>query len=80
MKHYEYMRIPLRWFPQEILEQYKILDIVALDGYVYCEIRKGMYSLKQAAHLAFDCLVINHHSWAYGPPSQFFARHLIFII
>ena len=27
------------------------------DGYVYCEFRKGMYGLKQAARLAFDNLV-----------------------
>jgi hypothetical protein len=27
------------------------------DGYVYCEVRKGMYGLKQAARLAFNNLV-----------------------
>ena len=27
------------------------------DGYVYCEVRKGMYGLKQADRLAFDNLV-----------------------
>ena len=27
------------------------------DDYVFCEVRKGMYELKQEAHLAFDNLV-----------------------
>ena len=67
MDHYEYMRIPLRWFPQEILEQYNILDIASPDEYVYCEICKGMYGLKQAARLAFDRLVLNLAKHGYAP-------------
>jgi hypothetical protein len=57
MEEFEYMKIPLRWFPQEIIEQYDIMNIVEDDGFVYVEIRKGMYGLKQAARIAFDRLV-----------------------
>ena len=67
MEHYEYMRIPLRWFTQEIIDQYNIMDIVSGDGYVYCEIRKGMYGLKQAARLAYDRLVENLAPHGYHP-------------
>ena len=45
MPHYEYIKIPMRWFPQDIIDQYKIMDLVDKDGFVYVEIRKGMYSL-----------------------------------
>ena len=27
------------------------------DGYVYCEVRKGVYGIKQAAHLTFGNFV-----------------------
>ena len=57
MKTFEYIKIPFRWIPEEIRQQYNIYDLVEPDGYVYCEVRKGMYGLKQAAHLAFDNLI-----------------------
>ena len=43
------------------------MDIVAADGYVYCEIRKGMYGLKQAARIAFDRLVKLLKPHCYSP-------------
>jgi hypothetical protein len=57
MDHFEYMKIPLRWIPQEIVDQYHLMDLVNDDGYVYVEIRKGVYGLKQAARIAYDRLV-----------------------
>ena len=57
MERFEYMKIPIRWIPQEIIDQYKLLDFVDADGYVYVEIRKGMDGLKQAARIAYDRLV-----------------------
>jgi len=48
---YEYMKMPLTLFLAEIIEYYKLMD-KALDGYVYMEIRKGMYGLPQAGILA----------------------------
>ena len=45
MPRYEYIKIPMRWFPQDIIDQYKIMDLVDKDGFVYVKIRKGMYSL-----------------------------------
>ena len=37
--------------------QYNLYSIVEPDGYVYCEVIKGMYVLKQAYRLDFDNLV-----------------------
>ncbi len=44
MECYEYMRMPIDIIPQEIIDQYDLLPLVH-NGYVYIEIRKGMYGL-----------------------------------
>jgi hypothetical protein len=41
LDRYEYMKIPLSLFPQDIIEHYALLD-KAINGYVYMEIHKGM--------------------------------------
>jgi hypothetical protein len=51
------MKIPLRWIPQEIITQYNLLEYAEDDGYVYVEIRKGMYGLIQAARIAYNRLI-----------------------
>jgi hypothetical protein len=43
----EYMKMLLSRFPDEIVQKYN-LSALAVDGWVYIEIRKGMYGLKQA--------------------------------
>ena len=52
-----YMKIPLWWFPLDIISQYKIIDLVDKDGFVYVNICKGMYSINQSACIYFDCMV-----------------------
>jgi hypothetical protein len=47
LPRFEYMKTPLSRFPEEIVEKYN-LNALAVDGWVYIEIRKGMYGLKQA--------------------------------
>jgi hypothetical protein len=44
---FEYMKMPLSHFLEEIIQKYN-LNTLAVDGWVYIEIRKGMYRLKQA--------------------------------
>ena len=39
---FEYTNPPQIMFPQQIVQQYNLKDLVATDGYVYIEIRKGM--------------------------------------
>jgi hypothetical protein len=48
---YEYMRLPIYILPAEIIEKYH-LKRLEVDGWVYLEIRKGMYGLKEAGLLA----------------------------
>ena len=55
-KH-EYIRIHSKYFLPEIRTKYSIDKIIAPDGYVYCEIQRGIYGLKQAAKLARDQLI-----------------------
>jgi len=64
---YEYIKIPFRWMPEEIRSQYNLYSLVDDNGYVYCEVRKGMYGLKQAARLAYDNLVTNLEPDGYYP-------------
>jgi hypothetical protein len=56
MDRYEYMRIPLFMLPADIIEQYNLLPLVH-NGYVFVEIRRGMYGLPQAGKLANDQLI-----------------------
>jgi hypothetical protein len=44
---FEYMKMMLSRFPEEIIQKYN-LNALDLDGWVYIEIRKCMYGLKQA--------------------------------
>jgi hypothetical protein len=52
---YEYIRLPLAILPLDIIEKYD-LKRLAVNGWVYLEIRKGMYGLKQAGLLANQLL------------------------
>jgi hypothetical protein len=51
LDQYEYMRMHLSIIPEDIIVHYGLRDKV-LNGYVYIEIRKGMYGLPQAGILA----------------------------
>jgi Reverse transcriptase (RNA-dependent DNA polymerase) len=56
MERYEYMRIPINVIPEDIVQQYN-LKALEHNGYMYVEIRKGMYGLLQAGRIANDALV-----------------------
>ena len=63
----EYMRIPIKVLPQDIIDRYSLLDLVDNQGYVYVKINKGMYGLKQAALLAYNKLVNHLAPFGYHP-------------
>jgi hypothetical protein len=65
----EYMKMLLSRFPEEIVQTYN-LTALAVDDWVYIEIRKGMYGLKQAGLLANQLLQTR---WA--PFGNYPARH-----
>jgi len=56
MKRPEYMRLKITDIPDEVIEEYNLREIVDDDGYVYCEITKGMYGLPQAGIIAQELL------------------------
>jgi hypothetical protein len=65
----EYMKMLLSRFLEEIIQKYN-LNALAVDGWVYIKIRKGMYSLKQAGLLANQLLQTCLAPFGYYP-----ARH-----
>jgi hypothetical protein len=69
LPRFEYMKMLLSRFPEEIVQKY-ILNALAVDGWVYIEIRKGMYGLKQAGLLANQLLQTRLAPFGYYP-----ARH-----
>ena len=48
MTRFEYMRLKLSNLPDDVVHHYKLANKVTKDGYVYVEIRRGMYGLPQA--------------------------------
>ena len=63
----EFMRIPLKIFPQEIIYAYKIAALVYYQGWVYMRIKKGMYGLKQAGIVANQEFVKHMAPFGYHP-------------
>jgi hypothetical protein len=66
LPRYEYLRLPLAIIPDEIIGKYNLKSI-AVDGWVYLEIRKGMYGLKQAGLLANQLLQKRLEPYGYYP-------------
>jgi hypothetical protein len=66
LPRFEYMKILLSRFPEEIIQKYN-LNALAVDGWVYIEIRKCMYGLKQAGLLANQLLQTRLAPFGYYP-------------
>ena len=56
MSIYKYAKLHRSTIPKEFIDAYNLEDLFDEDGYVYIEIRKGIYGLKQAGKLAHDQL------------------------
>jgi hypothetical protein len=69
LPRFEYTKMLLSCFPEEIIQKYN-LNALAVDGWVYIEIRKGMYGLRQAGLLANQLLQTRLAPFGYYP-----ARH-----
>jgi hypothetical protein len=66
LPRFEYLKMLLSRFPEEIIQKYN-LNALAVDGWVYIEIRKGMYGLKQAGLLANQLLQTRLAPFGYYP-------------
>jgi len=56
MIQYEYFRMKLDLFPADIIEEYELRNKVDANGYVHCEVRRGMYGLPQDGIIAQELL------------------------
>jgi hypothetical protein len=56
MARYEYMRLKLADMPEDVITHYKLSNIATPEGFIYCEIQKGMYGLPQAGIIAQQLL------------------------
>jgi hypothetical protein len=45
MARYKHMQLKISNMPDNVIKHYQFTDLATLDGYVYCEIQKGMYGL-----------------------------------
>ncbi len=52
MSWYEYFRMKLELFPDDIVKEYGLWDTVDANGNVHCEVWHGMYRLPQAGIIA----------------------------
>ena len=65
MDGYEYFRMKIELFLQNIFDKYGLRDKVDADGNVFCEIGCGMYSLPQAGIIAQELLTKCLHKAGY---------------
>ncbi len=56
MARYKYMQLKILDMPDNVIEHYKLCDIVTPDGHIYCEIQMGMYGLPQAGIIVQELL------------------------
>jgi len=56
LDRYEYIKMKLENFPEDVIEHYNLRDKVTPDGFVYAECRRGMYGLPQSGILAQQLL------------------------
>ena len=63
----EFMRIPLKIIPQEIINTYDLKALVDDQGWIYMRIKKGLYGLEQAGIIANQELVKHMAPFGYHP-------------
>ncbi len=62
---YEYFRMKLKLFQQDIINKYALRDKVDADGNGFCKVRRGMYGLPQAGIIAQEPLTKRLHKAGY---------------
>ena len=63
----EFMLIPLKIIPQNIVDAYNLTALVDDQGWIYMCIKKGMYGLKQTGIIANQDLVKHMAKFEYHP-------------
>jgi hypothetical protein len=77
MSRYEYMRLKFLDMPEDGIEHNKLRNIATPDGYIYCEIRQGMYSLPQAGIIAQELLAkrLKEHGYSQSKTTPGLWKH-----
>ena len=65
MDRFEYFRMKLDLFPQDIIKEYRLNNKVDTDGNVFCKVQQGMYGLPQAGIIAQELLTTRLHQAGY---------------
>ena len=66
----EYMKIHLSLIPQEIIDEYDVMQYVETDGYVYVEITGAMYGLLASGYIANQDLQKHLAKYDYYPTKR----------
>ena len=77
MQRYEYLRMKLADFPEDVIAHYKLHEKVEPDGCLYVEVRKGMYGLPHAGLIAQQLLEkrLGKHGYYQSKITPGFWRH-----
>ena len=85
MNRYEYMRMKLDMFPDDVFEEYNLRNKAGPNGDVYIKVHKSVYGLLQAGLLAQKLLAkrLAKHGYTQsgvtaGPLDSRAASHLLF--
>ena len=62
----EYMRIPIKYIPKEIIDEYDASKFIK-DGYIYVEIVNGIYGLKQLGLIENQLLETRLSKYRFSP-------------
>jgi hypothetical protein len=76
LEHPEYMRIPIKLIPQEIIDDYNLVPLIHKD-YIYVKINKGMYGLPQAGLLTNKLRLFSNRTHPHRPMETQLATHTI---
>ena len=63
----EFMHIPLKIIPHEIVDMYNLVTLVDNQGWIYMRIKKNMYGLKQAGIISNQDFVKHMAPFGYHP-------------
>jgi hypothetical protein len=71
------MQLKLSDMPEDVIAHYKLLNITTPDGYVYCEIRQGMYGLPQAGIIVQELLAkrLKEHGYSQSETTPGLWKH-----
>jgi hypothetical protein len=77
MSQYKYMQLKLADMLEDVIAHYKLFNIATPDGYVYCEIRQGMYGLLQAGIIAQELLAkrLKEHGYSQSKATPGLWKH-----